>query len=680
MLALLLCATASLSVVPLASAAQHGRGRTHRHHAHGHRVGGTVHKAWPERGRKPATRQARWLARQVGATEPRPCATRRRQARKRCHVTGKGRALRRGSTAAAAMNVTGGDPGSPPGQLARIADGFVPPRRTASTSADGIALPLQLVRSYEIPVGDPSYNRLLDWSWTYDSAVAAAAFAASGDKANAAQLLDQLAALQYTDGSLEIAFDTATGEGAQVFRSGTVAWLGLAATTYDQAFGSSRYLDSEQRAADYLLTLQLDNGLIRGGPDVKWISTQHNLIAYVFLSRLAAELRAAGSTAGAARYQTAATAIAKAIDANLLVSDASGTHFLQGLGDTTPALDVQALGAMYLQGTGQPKLAAEVLAYAQRTFAVDNRAIKASSEPATYNMTYEAPGPFAGYAPYAGAGAPDVLWAEGSGEMRMATAALGQDTGALDKRIAEWSAVTKSQGALQANRTIRTDAYEYHVWPASTTSAWTVLAQSAPAFFAAPLPATSTLITNWTKIRGGNLITTFPDGRVDMLLSGGERRVHAASTASDYTITANATLRSGAGYGIYARATVDAAAKLTGYCIQLDHAYGTGQIVVRQLISDAELGVPIAHVNVPAGFAWYGVPHTVGVTLKGNTMNVTIDGGQALNVPDLATASAFSVKYAYGTTTYPAPASGGYGLRAWGDGLVSLQQMIVGAS
>jgi hypothetical protein len=48
--------------------------------------------------------------------------------------------------------------------------------------------------------GDPSYAGLLNWSWTYDSAVSAAAFAATGDKANSAQLLDQLAALQHTDG------------------------------------------------------------------------------------------------------------------------------------------------------------------------------------------------------------------------------------------------------------------------------------------------------------------------------------------------------------------------------------------------------------------------------------------------------------------------------------------------
>jgi hypothetical protein len=139
--------------------------------------------------------------------------------------------------------------------------------RAAATSASStIALPLKLVRSYAIPADDPSYKRLLNWSWTYDSAVSAAAFAASGDKSNAQRLLDQLAALQHTGGSIEIAFDTSTGQNAPVFRAGTVAWVGLAAAAYDAAFDTGRYLDTEQRAGDYLLSLQTAGGLIRGGP------------------------------------------------------------------------------------------------------------------------------------------------------------------------------------------------------------------------------------------------------------------------------------------------------------------------------------------------------------------------------------------------------------------------------
>jgi hypothetical protein len=677
---LLICLAATLaSVAAMTTAVPTALAGTHA--KHGHRVGGAVGSAWPATGHKPRAPLARWLGRQVGAIAPQPCAAHWRQAQRRCHL----------GTGAASVAAVAGDPGSPPGARARI--GAAKPvaplaadAATASVSANEIALPLKLVRSYEIPVGDPSYTRLLNWSWIYDSAVSAAAFAATGDKANSAQLLDQLAALQHTDGSIELAFNVVTGESAPVFRSGTVAWLGLAAATYDQAFNSNRYLETEQRAAEYLLSLEGPTGLVRGGPDVQWYSTEHNLTAYVFLTRLGAELQAAGSTAAANRYEAAATALSAAINTNLLVVEPTAAHFRQGLGDDTQAIDAQALGAMYLQGTGQPVLAAEVIAYARANFGVVARSVKESSDPATYNMTYSAAGPFSGYAPYAGKGAPDVLWAEGSGEMRVAEGAVGTDAGALEKSIAAWTAITSgtNQGPLQADKTVTSQAFglEYHVWPAASAAAWTMLAPVAPAFFAAPLPAATTLVSGWTKVRGGNQITTYPEGRVEMLTSsgGGERRVLAGpATATDYTVTSNATLRSGAGYGVYVRATVDSGTKLTGYCVQVDHGYGTGQIVVREILGDAELTVPLAHVAVPTGFAWYGTPHILAVAMKGNTMSVSLDGAKTLAIPDLAAASAVSVKYSYGAaSTLTAPTAGGYGMRSWGDGVVSLQQMTVG--
>ena len=125
-----------------------------------------------------------------------------------------------------------------------------------------------------------------------------------------------------------------------------------------------------------------------------------------------------------------------------------------------------------------------------------------------------------------------------------------------------------------------------------------------------------------------------------MTTPGVERRVlDVSAPRADYTVTSNATLQAGPGYGVYVRASVDTATKLTAYCVQLDHGYGTGQIVVREILGDAELAVPIAHVAVPAGFAWYGVSHIVEVTVKGNTMKVSLDGARQLSVTDLAAAS-----------------------------------------
>ena len=381
-----------------------------------------------------------------------------------------------------------GDPGS--GALASVASVA---SIAAVASVDTGSGTLQLIRSFAIPTDDPSYLRLLNWSWTYDSAISAAAFAAAGNSSEAKQLLDQLAALQHTDGSIEIAFNVATGQTSPMIRAGVVAWVGLAGSIFDHDSGSSRYLNMEQLAASYVLSLQSSGGLVRGGPDVSWYSTEHNLVGYALLVRLGNELTANGDSIDAARYYTAAARIAAAIDANLVVQSGSTAYFLQGLNDPVQALDAQALGAMYLQSRGQSTLAAEVLDHAQSAFAVSARSITLSSDPNTYNMTYAAPGPFTGFMPYAGNDAPNVLWFEGTAEMRLATAALGQSTDALDQSL---DAITDIPGAhgvpVQADRTVTSNSYgvEYHVWPASAAAGWQLLAQRGPAFALFPsLPA-----------------------------------------------------------------------------------------------------------------------------------------------------------------------------------------------
>jgi hypothetical protein len=644
-----------------------------------HRVGGKVHSAWPVRGKAPRTQLARWLARQAGPCRhakskhkghkraKRHCAKPSKRGKRHGHRGAK----RRSASVAVAARMTVPDPGAPARK-----------RVIATVSASTASNPLALTRSYEIPAGDPSYNRLLNWAWTYDSATAAAAFISTGDKAQATQLLDQLAALQFTDGSIDIAFNVATGQGAGLARSSTVGWLGLAAASYDSSFGGNRYLSSEKLAANFLLSLQGPTGLIRGGPDVNWSSTLHNLLAYTFLVRLGDELSASGDSSGALRYRAAATSVASGIDSNLIYQDTGGAHFLQGLNDTAEAFDTQTIGAMYLVGHNEPDLAQRVLSYAQTKFAVSGRSIVKSLDPATYNNTYAASGPFSGYMPSRAPGAPTLMTFEDTATMRQAMAALGQDTTAIDQGAAAWRAINaKDAGApLQADRTFA-DAkygYEYHVWPAAASAASWVLAQNAPKFFSAPLPPSS-LITSWNKLRGGNLITTSPDGRVEMTVApGGERRVIAAgSSGSDYTITANATLQSGDGWGIFLRATTDSQTNLTGYSVQLDHNFG--QVVLRQRDTEQELSVPLARANVPAGFVWFGQPHVLTATVNGNTLTASVDGTQVMNVPDLATASAAARLASTGVTkAFVPPTSGGYGLRSWGSGIVSFQPTTVG--
>jgi hypothetical protein len=328
---------------------------------------------------------------------------------------------------------------------------------------------LYLVRSYAIPANDPSAARLANLSWTYDSAVSAVALLTTGEPAQARQLLDQLAALQRTDGSLDFAYDTSNGASIQLFRTGTIAWAGYAALLYRLTEDSSRYNALIAGAARWLLARQLPTGLLAGGPDVAWASSQHNLVAYQFLSLLALSPVTGFSSGG---LVSAASKIAAGIDSTLTVAPASGQlGFIQGTNDQLRPLDAQTLGILYLLSRGRQADAQKVRAYIESAFKVSSRSVVKSSATATYNQTYAASGPFTGYRPYA-TGGPDVLWAEGTAQATWAAKLLGVNQDPLTS----WSRITSS-GLLQADRTV-TDSpvNEYHVWPASAATAWAVIA------------------------------------------------------------------------------------------------------------------------------------------------------------------------------------------------------------
>jgi hypothetical protein len=445
-------ATASTSDA-VAAKAKHGPAR----------LGGHVKRAWPAPGAKgrPKTPLTRWLARQVGPRTPIACKKRPSAARKHC-------GSHRGKASAAALA---------PAMASAVANRLSTGERinVADDTGEGR---LALIRSFDIPADDPSYDRLLNWSWTYDSAVAATAFSSVGLTTQSERLLDQLAALQRKNGSIEFAFDVSTGESSKQIRSGAVAFAAIAFANYGQQYSDTRYLDNARRAVDYLLSLRNDTGLVRGGPDVKWVSTQHNLLTYIALTILTQSLEGQGDQEAADAYRAAADGIAKGIDNYLIVRDGGLVHFRQGVNDEVVPVDTQALGILFAAFTKNEDLAMQTYKFAQENFLIGDRSIKLSKQPATYNMTYEAPGPFTGYRPYLGKKAPDVMWFEGTAEMRFITQALGDPTDALDQSMDDWWSVTRKQGLapLGADRTVTKSPYnEYHVWPTAAAGAWTVL-------------------------------------------------------------------------------------------------------------------------------------------------------------------------------------------------------------
>jgi hypothetical protein len=350
-----------------------------------------------------------------------------------------------------------------------------------------------LVASYLPPAGDPLGDPVRGRAWTYDSAVTAAARAARGDLDGAGALLDAFQDLQRGDGALESSYDIASGVGAGPLRAGNQAWVGLAALEWRSRTCSGRHDRLLAGVAGWLFAHRVSDrgsagfGLVVGGPDVTWASTEHNLEARALFAGLVATLtgRAADPVTGRPcqpgldglspsatsallrRSTEAVKRIDRAIDAALFVRDGAARAYLrQGLGDDARALDVQALGMLWLIGRGRNADAAAVERRADATLAVKGRPV---DWPGAEGQVFD------GYRPFEGPQGPDVLWMEGTAMMRLAKARLGHDVSALDLQAGRWAALTAPAPPLQVDRAAGED---YHVWPAAAPAAWLALSRS----------------------------------------------------------------------------------------------------------------------------------------------------------------------------------------------------------
>lgn len=117
------------------------------------------------------------------------------------------------------------------------------------------------------------------------------------------------------------------------------------------------------------------------------------------------------------------------------------------------------------------------------------------------------------------------------------------------------------------------------------------------------------------------------------------------SDGSDYTISADAILDKGNGYGIFFRAS--GGKNFNGYSFQYDPGYGGGKFIMRKWVNGTELWPPFATASPPSGYRWSGVERHVEITTSGNTFTAKIDGQTVLTGKD---------------STYT---SGQAGLRVW---------------
>jgi cell division protein FtsB len=188
-----------------------------------------------------------------------------------------------------------------------------------------------LVISFE---GD---NELAHQAFTYDQALAAQTFTRLGDFTRAQKILQFFAKkAKRIDGQFLNAYYSQDGNPAEyTVRVGPNIWLGIAIMQYTHKSKDYMFLDLAKQIASTVIYFQQqdEDGGIRGGPDVEWYSTEHNLDAYAFFSMLY-------QITGEQRYRQAQSEVLDWLA--LHTYDKTDVPVKRGKGDSSIATDTYA--------------------------------------------------------------------------------------------------------------------------------------------------------------------------------------------------------------------------------------------------------------------------------------------------------------------------------------------------
>jgi uncharacterized repeat protein (TIGR01451 family) len=310
-----------------------------------------------------------------------------------------------------------------------------------------------LVISYIIPPSDPSYPYLFSRSWIYDDALAVIALSMEGECQAAKDTLSALAGLLDTDGKLGFSYNTADGWFDNTrYRTGAIAWVGYSFVFYQKACGDSQFQAAAESIADWVLTMQdPTTGSVKGGPDVGWFSTEHDIDAYFFL-------RDIGLLTGNTTYLEAANRIKQ----SLLTNHWSPSYgcFQQGINDTVKVLDAASWGALFLLSIGQPDKAESCLDFIEVNFPTTGTCdIGGVSQ----NIS--------GYKPNVST---NLVWSEGS----LGVAKAYQRAGDQAKHDGIVSEIWKMQGPNSGIVYACPPATDFPDWESVAGTAWMVMLQS----------------------------------------------------------------------------------------------------------------------------------------------------------------------------------------------------------
>lgn len=199
-----------------------------------------------------------------------------------------------------------------------------------------------LLASFE---GDEALARI---GFSYDQALAIQAFCVFSDFERARKAIEFFAKKAKRDNKLfYTSYYVNDGSPAEfTVRAGPNLWLGISSLQFARLTGERDFIKFAEEIADAILSLRDEEGGIRGGPDVEWYSTEHNLDGYAFFSML-------HELTGDARYAQTAETLLRWLSAHAY--DAADIPVNRGKGDATIATDTYAWS---IAAVGPEKLSA----------------------------------------------------------------------------------------------------------------------------------------------------------------------------------------------------------------------------------------------------------------------------------------------------------------------------------
>ncbi len=128
-------------------------------------------------------------------------------------------------------------------------------------------------------------DQLNDCAFIYDQALVAIAYIIREDYDKAEAIFDFFSNAKLVKGAFANGYYISTRDVFEyIVHAGPNLWLGIAILQYIHKSNDNQFLPLAEKIASWIIALQSEDkdGGIRGGPDVSWYSTEHNLDAYAF--------------------------------------------------------------------------------------------------------------------------------------------------------------------------------------------------------------------------------------------------------------------------------------------------------------------------------------------------------------------------------------------------------------